>query len=275
MWAQRFQTDLLLIQTPADFEILNRYQQKLTAGEKNALSSFAPWQIVDESMLLSDQFTKAMHVQLDGQDYYFALDEQGNFKTYDDPFIEIIRECEIYNDQIEIITDNSVLFREIPFSLPATGFPPVYLAAQSKLERLYSKGISYFVKNENNNRYGWIRISAESAIKKRMADNNEINPGVSEVILISVSEKITHLNNLYKQLYDHLNTMYNKSNPAPYWQINREEKTLSLQLINARPAKVKKSIAYLVNDLENMNIGQEFVVSATDGHITLDFKTDR
>jgi len=270
-FAQIEKVDLFITQNPEDFIILNRYQQKLSGIEKSKFLPFIPWEIVEKEMLLGDQFTKAMHVNFNGANYFITLTESDKPQTTDgDSYYQIIENCDKVNDKIEIMTDNRVLYRQIPFSSSQKDFPRSYVAKGVQFSRLFKKGRSYLVYNEPEKYYGWIRIDTSSSviiINNKETEKTQLS--ISDDILTKVEAKVTGVNTVYQKLFAHLNSIYGKNLAAPEWEIVEEDRIITLTLRNINPAKIKRCVAYLVNDLENLITDQSYSVSSSDNKITL------
>lgn len=273
-FSQNEKVTVLITQNPVDFEILNRYQQKLTVAEKMNMGYFTPWEIVENDIFLSDQYTRAMHVNFNGLSYFLTMSENKHPVTIkkDSPY-QIIKDCEIINDEIEITSDSTILLTGLSPQSNDPAFPNKYAEKGIRYKRIYKKDFFYMVFSEQENYYGWIKDNRKSAFRK-------INPNNSDSELVSISAdvhtkvlaKITEVNSIYQQLFAHLNTEYSKNNISPRWEIINEEKTIYLYLHNINPERIKKSVSYLINDLENLITEQTYYVKYDSGKITLTLK---
>ena len=268
--------NFLIARNPVELEILNQYQQKLTSSQKQSLLKYTPWQIIEPNILLSDNYTKAMRVKFDSQYYYFVRDEDENLITSSiAPQIETYKNCSLYDQFSEIIMDKAVLFREIPFSLNREGFPKEYLEKGTVFRMLFKKGSSYFVNVQSQNRFGWVRINNRAAINYNNEKKKNSNSGFSEILLTQLDEKIFQINSLYLRLYKYLNTKYAQQKTVPYWEIISLQNEIRLSLKNENHDKIKKSMTYLINDLENMIIGQALEINSSQEQIVLKLKNDK
>ncbi len=265
--------DFFIVRNPADFEILNQYQQKLTFSQKRNLLRYTPWQVVTSDILLSDNYTKAVKVKFDGQIYYLVQNDDENLIANAAPDqMETYKNCLIFDEVSEIIMDNAVMFREIPFSLKKEGFPKEYLISGTVIKKLFKKGASFFVKEQSLNRFGWVRIINETAVKSNERKKKISVTGFAEVLVNRINQKIFQINSLYSQLYQHLNEKYSQEKAVPYWEIISSQNEIKLNLKNENPEKIEKSMTYLVNDFENMITGQTAEISSSQGQIVLKLK---
>lgn len=267
--------DFFIAEDPAQFEILNQYKQKLPLSAKKAFLSNTPWQIIEENILLSDNYSKAISVKFDGQLYYFSYNQDGSLRTESTSVqFEIFKNCRLIKKSFKITLDKAVLFREIPFSYNETGYPISYLEEGNEIAQVFKKGSSYFVKIEPQKKFGWVRINNLAAIKSTDIEKEKLKSGFAEIIKTQVSQKVDEINSVYRKLFRHLNNKFAREEPIPYWQINTSENEIELNLITENPEKTKKSIAYFVNELQNMIIGQPIEINSSQSQITLKMKSD-
>lgn len=267
--------DFFVAENPAQFEILNQYKQKLTPSQKQNLIQNTPWQIVEESTLLSDNYSKAMHVKFEGQSYFFMRDQEGNLISASVlPKFEIFKHCNLLDETFIVIMENAVLFREVPFSANIPGYQKGYLQTGTKIINIFRKGTSFFIKDVTLNRFGWVRIENPDAFRSDVKDKLKIGSAFIEILKEQLNQKVDNINSIYSKLYTHLNAKYAQQKPAPYWEIVSSVNEIQLNLINVSPEKMKKSRAYFFNNLQNMIIGQAVEISSNQSQITLTMKSD-
>ena len=275
IYSQPEKADFFITQSPAKFEILNQYQQKLSFEKLSELLPNTPWQIVKESTLLSDNYTKAMHVKFKGQSFYFGLNEDGSFiSSALDHQNKIFKNCRLQIETVMINMDEAVLFREVPFSSNRSGYPRTYLDQNVIFQKIFKKGSSYFVKDISQNRFGWVRINNTSAISSVKKKEEKLDSKYADILKNQVDQKAVEINLIYLQLYSLLNKKYSQKKIAPRWDITTSQNEIQLNLISENPEKEKNSKAYFVNDLENLIIGQPVEINSSSQQITLKLISD-
>jgi len=267
LFAQSPKADFFVAKDLSEFEILNRYQQKISSVEKQKLKEYTPWKIIKRRSLLGDQITQVMETEYKGLTYYFVLVEEGRFKGEPETFFEMFENCAIINDEINITKEKGILFREVPFSNKSKN-PRMYLESGVHLKRLFKKGQSYFVKNLKTDKYGWIRINNISAIEIAVKEKPKRKTEFDSNIIDQVEAKVTEINFVYAQLFNFLNMEYAENKMPPFWKIASDEKNIIIVLQNMKAGKLNRSTSYFVNDLENILANERvFVNSSIDSII--------
>jgi len=266
--AQSEKADFFIAKDLSEFEIFNRYQQKLSASAKIRFVEYTPWKILDKNMLLGDQITHAMHVEHKGTTFYFILNTEGVFKNEPQTFHGIFEDCILINDQVSVEIEKGVLFREIPFSKKGDA-PRIYLDKDIQLKRLFKKGPSYFVKNNNRGVYGWIRYSNTAAVKLVTKEKLVEKALFSELLVNQVERKVNQVNTVYERLFDHLNNEYGQIRRAPHWVIVHNEQSIILNLQNVTQERLRRSTSYFINDIENIFSGEPVFISSEQNSITI------
>jgi len=268
LFSQSPKADFFIAKDLSEFEILNRYQQKISSAEKQKLAEYTPWKIINRNTILGDQFTQAMQVEYNGISFYFVLVDEGGFKGNPKMFYEIFGNCTIINDEINVRKEKAILFREVPFSNKSK-IPRTYMELDLHLNRLFKKGQSYFVKNLQTNKYGWIRINSASAIEIAPKEKQKTKSEFNSVLIEQVETKVDEINSVYTQLFNYLNLEYAKNKIAPLWKISSDEKNIIISLENAKSGKLKRSTSYFVNDLENIFANERVFINSTANSITI------
>jgi hypothetical protein len=274
LFCQNNQTDFFIAQNPAEFEIYNRYQIKISSSEKEKFAAYTPWRVLNRNTLLGDQITHAMQAENKGILYYFILNADGSFKGDPDAFYELFENCSIIDDQIIVKQHKGVLYRQVPFS-NKTNIPRNYLEIGTHLSRLFKKGPSYFIKNLQTGEYGWIRFNKISAIdivkEEQLPDKTEFN--IASVR--QLQKKVSEINSKYLQLFNYLNSEYSENKIEPHWNIVQNQDGIILKLENIRTSKLKRSTSYFLNDIENIFAGEKVFISSTDNTITISLNDEK
>ena len=168
----------------------------------------------------------------------------------------------------------SVLFREIPFSSKDNS-PRIYLEQGITLKRIFKKGSSFFVKNLQDGKYGWIRLSSNKSISLiKEEEERKQHTEFSEALVNQVEKKVDAVNSVFRQLFSYLNREYDQNRTVPVWRIFKDEKYIKLDLQNIEPEKLKKSTSYLVNDVENIFAGEKVTITSDTGSINIYLKNE-
>ncbi len=259
--------NFFIVENPARFEILDRYQQKVSSSDKTIFGKFTPWKIIEENSVLSDQFTQAMKVELDGKQYFFVRDDQGKLIHSDeDGFSIIIKECILNLESITVAQSKSVLFRKIPFNEKNKKYKRNYLEKGIRLKTIFKKKNDYFVQRlDGLKQYGWIRPSGKRSIKKTSGQQitAEKDFQINDVLMERVRLRVEKVNHVYTKLFNNLNTSYSQNRPAPFWSLDVKGNGLVFQLQNSTASDFKRSIDYFVNEVETVFAGSPFTVHSS------------
>jgi hypothetical protein len=265
--------DFFIAENPAQFEILNRYQQKISAQDKLLFRPFTPWQIIEKKTLLSDQFSGAMEVEFDGRTYFFVWDEKSGFiKKSTIGLFYFVSGVEIKPEKLQVIQNKAVLFSRVPFWKKNAKFKRSYLEKGLVLHAILKKGKDYFVQRQDAKKaYGWVRPSGRLSLKiigraqPRENDSTQLNPA----LLTALTKKINTINQVYKKLFHKLNSEKNQNKPAPYWSLESNATGIVLELQNNQSGKFKKSISYFVNEVEALFSGNEYEIYSSGSAIEI------
>jgi hypothetical protein len=256
--------DIFIARNPADFEILNLYQQKVDPIIKSSFQHFMPWIIIEENALLSDQYTQTLHVEFKGKSYFFVKNDQGELiNLQENNYTQIFYNCTLVNDTVSITQKKSVLFKQIPHNSKDSRFKSTYLEHNLQVNRLFKKESDYYVQVLGKSKeFGWIHILNKNGIQKK---EKELSPAVilnSSVVLEQIKEKIGQVNKLYSQLFTYMNGLYAQDKEIPQWQITEKGPGLSIFLSNpALKEKLEKSTSYLLSDLQTIVKNSSFALS--------------
>jgi hypothetical protein len=262
-----------ITENPAQLEIIDQYQQKLSDQDKLFFRPFTPWQIIKGHILLSDQFSAAMEVEFAGKTYFFALDEKGRLVSDGEPgLIFNFADVEKTPGDFQVIQNKAVLFSKIPFKEKNKKYKRTYLEKGQKVQTIFKMGPDYFVLlSGSKKQYGWIRPSGRLSLRKESgSDEAQGSTTVIESdILNQLSNKVEAVNRVYKKLFQKLNSEKNQNKPAPYWSLESNTTGIVLELQNNQSGKFKKSISYFVNEVETLFSGNEYEIYSSGSAIEI------
>ena len=72
VYSQSENADFFIAKDLSEFEILNRYQQKISLAEKRNFDDYIPWKVLNRNTVLGDRITHVMQVEQKGVSFYFT-----------------------------------------------------------------------------------------------------------------------------------------------------------------------------------------------------------
>lgn len=260
--------DFLILGNPQVYTILNKYEQSLTASEKELFRPFSPLQIVNKDYTLGDGITSALKFRF-CQDVYFILkDDDGNLiGDKKNPYRQVFRKCKIIEDTVRIKKDRAILLSQ---KYPSTG-RRIYLRQGNLTIRLFKYQNYYCVKYVGQKTvYGWCSLSDKSAWRREI-QVKKVDKTLKSELQNRIIARINTANNTYKQYFECFNSITNKQKSIPQWRCAYNDDILRCTLTN--PYKdsdqLEESAQYLIRDLENIVIGKPFDVHYQKGEITI------
>lgn len=256
--------DFFIAENPTQFEILDRYQQKISSSDRKLFNKFTPWKIIEEYNLLSDQFTQAMKVGFAGKRYFFVRDDQGNLKHGpQDGLSYLIKDAELISEEFTVLQNGAVLFSEASFNKRNKNYKRTYLEKNTLLRTVFKTKKDYFVQLLGaKKQYGWVRPSGKLSLKKTsgriISANTDLE--IEGSLLDRVRLKIEGVNVVYSRLFKKLNSSFKQDKPVPFWSLESNGKGMVIQLQNNNSDKFNKSIDYFVNEIETIFAGSPFNV---------------
>ncbi|MGD9900123.1 MAG: hypothetical protein AB7T22_13450, partial [Calditrichaceae bacterium] len=258
--------DFFVCENPRALIIKNRFQQNLSESELNSLSPFAPWRIIQENSLLSDQFTEAMKVSFKNQIYYILKNETGGIiYTGDVGKADIYRNCLMVQDTIEITRDRLISFSN---QYSGDGFNR-YLSGGERISRLFKYRSAYFSEVITARpEFGWIRLPGESGWRPFSNPQSVSNSIIPEPLRERIVAKFAQVNTTYNDYFTYFNKKRNRDKAIPRWVVVISNENISAELNPAEyTAPLSVSTKYLLNDLENILLGTGFGVSFDGGKV--------
>ncbi|MGH1362002.1 MAG: hypothetical protein ACRBF0_00505 [Calditrichia bacterium] len=268
IWGQE-QADFLLIESPSELVIYNKYEQAITTSEQRLFASYIPLQLQEKETMLSDAFTPASKIKV-GRDIFFLVKESA--ETYRNQekagSITVLRNVEIVTDSLQILDVSGLQTNNIP-GASSKSFD---LQNDQQLQRLLRyRGYSFVQTLGIPTRFGWVKLPNRpgriwKGVKaaKRTTDIATIRAGIER----SVSEA----NAVYAKLYEHFNRKHNKTLSAPQWQLNSADK--SSLLIHLFPeSTASASTNDLMEKLQRSLAGSLFSATLVDSGILIEPKS--
>jgi hypothetical protein len=206
--------DYLIFENVNALVIYNRYEQQLTVSEKTQFPAFAPFQILEKSTLLSDNFSTAMKIGLEGQIYYLLLTETGTIKNLSQAnvLVELKKASEI-GDSL-VVVRNEVVYLRFPDRQQSQR--PL-LAGELIVRNLRHKN-RFYGRLIGGDSYGWIITRQKDDLRRPLPVENE-DSGFSSTEIDAVRNRISRINNQIERLFTLFNQQTAKDLTPPRWQI--------------------------------------------------------
>ena len=263
--------DFLILGNPQAYTILNKYEQSLTASERELFRPFSPLQIVNKGHTLGDGITSALKFRFCKDIYFILKDDDGNLiGDKKNLYRQVFRKCKIIEDTVRIKRDRAILLSQ---KYPSTG-KRIYLRQSNLTIRLFKYQNYYCVKYVGQKTvYGWCSLSDKSAwrreIKVKKVDKN-LKSELQNLIIA----RINVANKMYKRYFERFDAITGKQKSIPQWRCAYNDDIIHCTLTN--PYKdldqLEESTQYLIRDLENIVIGKPFDVHYQKGEITIKLK---
>jgi len=262
------QADFLLIESPSELVIYNKYEQAITTSEQRLFASYVPLLLQEQETTLSDAFTPASKIKV-GRDTFFLVKESAERYRNQEKAgpITVLRNVEIVNDSLQIL-DSS---RLQTVNIPGESGKSFDLKNDQQLQRLYRyRGYSFVQTLGIPTRFGWVKLPNRpgqvwKAVKaaKKTTDISSIRTGIER--------RVSEANAVYVKLYEHFNRKHNKTLSAPQWQLNSADKSsILIQLFPENTAG--GSTNNLLEKLQRSLTGSLFSATLNDNGILIEPK---
>ncbi len=263
--------DVMIVDKPHTFKILNKYEQPLTPDEEQRLTSYSPFEIVEQQALLGDQITPAMKVRLEGETFYLQKKSDGALIGDNRPgYRQIFKNCRVIDDTMHVVRDNAVLLAE---QYPSSG-KRTYAQQGQLVQRLFVYRNRYYVKTLGPKPvFGWTSPAANAwkPLESRMQPKSDTIPADVQQ---QIAQRLESANRTYQQFFAHFNKLTGKQKSVPTWKKVEQSKHLVYRLNASRTTldNLQQSTAQLLEELELALLGKNVSVNYENGRIA--FKPD-
>ncbi|MGD9200130.1 MAG: hypothetical protein PVI26_01080 [Chitinispirillia bacterium] len=260
----------LIVKNPTAFTILNKYEQDITAAEKKTFIAYSPLKILSRNTTLGDQLSQALKFQFQNKIYFLLRNENGKLIGLKNTgYRKILQNCIHINDTIRILRGNVLRLSE---QSPTQG-KGTYLLKNDILIRIFRYKNSYFLlRLGDTNQYGWCNLSPKSTWQKYAKKQESKTIVISNSIRNRIESKIKSVNEMYVNFFDYFNRIEGKSKSIPQWIISSQENILQISLHKniGYLNQMAESTDILIKDLENILIGEPFLVKQLNGVISIE-----
>lgn len=242
------QSDAYIITAhPQKITLLDKYQQHISASDKALLPKFLPWLVVEKDVLLSDQVSRAHHVQYLGHAYYLLAEKEN---------MVWVHNAQSTADTLTVIQNRAVLFRQIQFNIKNSQYKKSYLKNGIRFRTLFKKNNAYYVQILSPERkFGWVRFSGAFAVKKNAINRAEGAYKIPTALKQDIVKLIKRKNDILKRLFKKLNKDYNQQIKSPFWQVEENEAGLVILLNSVKDGRFKRSSTSLAEEIESLLVG--------------------
>ena len=264
------QSEYMIVPSPASFSILNHFNQPLTDKDKAAFYPNAPWKIISHDELLGDQITHASRFSYLGEEYFLLKDDSGKLiGTQAKNNIQMLKGCTGLDDTIQVAKAQAV-----QFSTNLSSGNGQFLPKASVLHRSFQyNGKFYCLLLSAAPRFGWCTSLESNAMATlKSAPKEEAAPqGLTPELLSKLISRIESANKCYRDYFEHFNKLTGQEKSAPFWKYDHEGQGLKCEL-KGPPGiadQLQESTHYLVQDLQNILISKNCVVTSENGIILI------
>jgi hypothetical protein len=260
--------DFLIVENPSILIIYNKYQQSISNQIQKQLVSFTPFQIIEEDELLSDQISHASRVIFDNNIYFLLKNEEGNYIPDKNEYFRIFKNCELIGDTIKVLRDNWVSIFPKPEYLTRKS-QHIYLDENRYCVRLFKYRNLFYLKVAGDSTvYGWTKLPRNGW--ELMYESDITLVTIPENLISRLKIRIDSANQDYENFFSYFNKKYDKENVIPYW--NLEISDYEIQGTLNDPSLVnnlKNSNRYLIQDIDNIFLGSNFVFIFSDSSFSI------
>ncbi|TFH01247.1 MAG: hypothetical protein E4H13_05440 [Calditrichales bacterium] len=253
--------DFLIIENPAALVLYNQYEQRLSESDRAGFPSYSAWRILNENLLLSDQFTHTMKVAYDRQVYFFQVNTQGNLVNIDESGqIERIRGANLLADTIRITESNRLSLQ--------SGFDRLPLAQGTLLQRIFTYKGRIFAGILDSRVSGWVGENATPFWQVYHPDKNEL--AVEQQIFSRIDKVVESYNLRFEKLFDHLNGQSVTRHAPPQWMADSAPGRLVYRISPAGyQDRFNQAQSYLIRELEDLLHGSDYSLEKDNASIVI------
>ena len=259
--AKSLTADYWIIENPGMLVIYDRYEQRLTAGEKAYFPSFSAWRILEYNHTLSDQFTRAIKVEYEGKEYYFQ-------KSSTDRVVNRVQAGKIMNLQnVQVLGDTVFVNNsgQLSMIIGNSEFP---LPEGTLLERIFLYRGRTFANQISGQAAGWVNGNGQAHWEKfQQGVDDRI---IEEQLFLHVDRIFQSYNSRLSKLFNYLNRQNDVQLKSPQWIAHKSPTFLRYTL---EPAEYQKhfsgSQSYLIQELKDLLAGSIYELSGNAGQILI------
>jgi len=243
------EVDLLLVEHPEGLRILDRYQQSVQHPARVGIVPLVPMRITEARDMLSDGFTPAMRVEIDGETFFLLTDDAGHLLHPGNPgTVRRERAVVMLNDTVDLLRGGALRLRD-----PLTG-SRTPLAEGTPMRREFRSGSDTYIRVlRDRPTFGWVRL--EERDRGRLWQRHTGPSPTATAPLHNTESRVRELleqtNALLDSLYAFMNARLRTSREPPRWELQRADGGLRCVLQGlAQPAAMTESTTVLAKRIE-------------------------
>lgn len=255
--------DFLIVENPSELSIYNKYQQSISSQIQKQLALFVPFQIVEEDELLSDQISHASRVIFDDNMYFLIKDEEGDYIPDKNEYFRIFRNCELLGDTIKVLRKRRVFIFSKPEYLTRKR-QHIYLDENQYCIRIFKYRNLFYLKIPGDSTvFGWTQLPRSGWESCHESDIMLVT--IPDNLISRLKIRIDSANQDYENFFNYFNKKYDQKNVIPYWNLKISNYEIQGTLNDPSLAsKLKYSNSYLMQDIDNIFLGSNFVLTFSD-----------
>ncbi len=265
--------DFLIIEKTDHLIIYNKYQHRINDKERELFKSFVPLRIIEKNILLHDNYTLGIKVELNGKFFYIL--KQDTETIYNESklgFVKYFKDVDALMDTIQLISESKIL------SKPEDIKTRIALGRNEKLFRIFKTEEHIYVKTLNDDSvYGWLDANKNfeySIIRWERKAN--IDKSIGNTILLSrLQKKIDEMNRVLEEIYKYFNNKSRVQREIPKWNYYLEEGSVTYifepsYYVKHYPNSIQRMAANLIDVASNSNLS----IYYSHGKIVIKRQTD-
>ena len=266
--------DYLIAENPSNLTIYNKYQQHISDQLRDQFVPFTPFRIVHENEILSDQITLASRVLFNHQVLFLLKNEQERYSPENNGYIKLFKNCEIYGDTIRVLKNLRVSTFKKPKELYKKNRHN-YLQEGQLCKRIFKYRNLYYVKLMSDSTvFSWTLLARNGWEINRQSNFSFTT--VPEDLISRLQLRIESVNQDYENMFNYFNKSYNQEKMIPNWNLEISENQIQGTLNDpSLKAQLKNSNRYLMQDIDNIFLGSDFVPVFSDSSFTIKFSRKR
>ncbi len=265
--------NFLIIEKTDHLIIYNKYQHRINDRERELFKSFVPLRITEKNILLHDNYTLGIKVELNGKFFYIL--KQDTETIYNESklgFVKYFKDVDALMDTIQLISESKIL------SKPEDIKTRIALGRNEKLFRIFKTEEHIYVKTLNDDSvYGWLDANKNfeySIIRWERKAN--IDKSIGNTILLSrLQKKIDEMNRVLEEIYKYFNNKSRVQREIPKWNYYLEEGSVTYifepsYYVKHYPNSIQRMAANLIDVASNSNLS----IYYSHGKIVIKRQTD-
>ncbi len=260
---------VIIVERPQNLSILNKYQQQATLRERALFVPFAPIIVVQNDVILSDDFTKCLKVEIGDEpstsEFFLVLNKNRKLARSDSlGYEKTFYRAVILQDSVEILSNNSIRCTSV-------SSVSLMLKSGQKVHRIFHYRNAVYCKLLDTQFFGWITFSEEKEEKdwKMITSVSASQTTFTYSMIQRIQERVTAANQLMQKFFEYFNSTTRQQKSVPQWQVEVSDHYILCVLEGSDSENFHQSTAYLAKDLQNIILGSDLVLEQSVDEIEI------